>query len=506
MRSEPDAPAWRGHVDGAPSADRQHVSNARSRFDYIEVVLAKIARRVERDDMFAGSVSIGVAVSGGADSVALLHALQQLLPDRSLSAVHLNHRLRGSESDLDEEFVRGLAEGLGLRVFVRRQDVAEAAGSVGGNLEQAGRQCRYDYFRQLISDGACDVVATAHTRSDQAETVLFRLLRGSGGNGLSAIWPVRRPGIVRPMLDVSRSEVLDYLRCAGLSWREDASNADPGYARNRLRHSLLPLLGREWNPNVEGVLSNTADWALEEERYWGRRVAELQERCVREDSVGLLLDVEAARAIQVAEQRRLVDAILRRPQFCPGRAGFEHIEAVRDLIRSPAGSGALDLPGVRAERSFGEILFVPRSGDRPAEFDLPLLVPGLARLPGEPAASVRTRLLGAPSGETLYNTGDSAFLDWDRVPRLLRVRNWQAGDRYRPVGQNASRKIRDLFRRSRVSAWRRAGWPVVTASNDAVEPGRIVWARQFGPAQELIATASSRHVLALDELYGSDAT
>ena len=177
---------------------------------------------------------------GGADSVALLHALQQLYPDRSLFAVHLNHGLRGAESDLDEQFVRDLAESLGVGLFVRRENVAEAAATGPRNLENAGRRCRYRFFGRLVERGECEVVATAHTRSDQAETVLFRLLRGSAGNGLSAIWPVRRPGIVRPMLDVSRSEVLAYLRESRAAWREDSSNSDPAFARNRLRHSLLP--------------------------------------------------------------------------------------------------------------------------------------------------------------------------------------------------------------------------------------------------------------------------
>lgn len=468
-------------------------------------MLAKIARRAERDSLFDGRANIGVAVSGGADSIALLHALRQLLPDRPLSAVHLNHCLRAADSDLDEEFVRSVADKLGIGLFVRREDVAGTARSSGRNIEEAGRHCRYRYFRELIEQGACDVVATAHTRSDQAETVLFRLLRGSGGSGLSAIWPFRRPGIVRPMLDVSRNEVLEYLRGAGLAWREDATNADLAFARNRLRHSLLPALQREWNPNVEGVLANTADWALEEERFWQDRLGPLLRRCVREETPGLLLSVEAARGLQVAEQRRLLDAILRRPEFGPGRSGFAHVDAVRELIRSPDGSGTVDLPGARAVRSCGEIRFIPRDCESPAEFDLPLPVPGLARLPGDPAASVRARLVGGPIGKTLYNTEDSAFLDWDRVPRLLRLRNWRVGDRYRPVGRNAPRKIRDLFRRSGVNAWRRAGWPVVTASNDAAEPGRIVWARQFGPACDLIATASSRNVLALDDLRGPDA-
>ncbi len=455
--------------------------------------------------MLDGCWRVGVAVSGGADSVALLHALRELWPDRPLAVIHLNHSLRGSESDLDEEFVRGLAGSLGHPLFVRRNDVRAAARVRDGNLEQAGRRCRHEYFRELLSDRVVGAVATAHTRSDQAETVLFRLLRGSGGNGLSAIHPVRRPGIVRPMLDVSRDEVLTYLRSSGHAWREDASNADPGFARNRLRHLLLPLLARDWNPNVEAILATTADWALEEERYWRDRIEKLRDRCVRQVQGALLLDADAVRSLLPAEQRRLVHAIVRSPELGARGASFRHIEAVRSLIATPVGSGIIDLPAVRVERSFGTLRFCARGAVRPCSYDVPLPVPGCAAVPGEPGGSLRARLLAVPETQVLYNESNSALLDWDRVPSPLRLRNWRAGDRYRPAGQESSRKIKDLFRSSRVSVWKRAGWPVITASDAPASHAQIVWAREFGPAHGLSPTAATRRVLALDELGRSDA-
>lgn len=467
---------------------------------YIEVVLAKIAARVQRDGMFAGHKRIGVAISGGADSVALLHVLPCIVPGRMVVAVHLNHRLRGRESDSDEEFVRRLALDLGVEFFVRRQQVTKATGPGGSNVEEAGRRCRYRFFRELIREGACDVVATAHTRSDQAETVLFRLLRGSAGNGLSGIWPNHRPGIVRPMLDVSRSEVLCYLRGAGIPWRDDSSNADSRYARNRIRHSLLPHLEREWNPKIERVLANTAEWAREEERYWKHRIRDLQRTALTEDGPSLLLEVSKVRGLQIAEQRRLVHSILRRKRIGARNVGFSHVEAVLGLLASQTGPAAVDLPGVRAERSCGVVRFVPATYGSHHRYDLPLPVPGSVRVPGLTDSSIRARVLAAPKAETLYNAGDSVLLDWDRIPRLLRLRSWQAGDRYRPAGHDAPRKIRDLFRSSRITAWNRVGWPVVTASENAGGPERIVWARRFGPEHEVIATASSCNVLVLDDL------
>ena len=229
--------------------------------------------------MFAGEDGpVGVAVSGGPDSVALLHALRDLFGARAFAVLHVNHCLRGPDSDSDEEFVRGLAASLECAFHVRRCDLSAVGASGRGNLEQEGRQCRYRFFREAVAAGTCSTVATGHTRSDQAETVLFRLLRGAGGAGLSGIWPVHERQVVRPMLDVSRAEVLEYLRGRGIGWREDASNASKAFARNRLRHELLPALRRDWNPGVDSALANTADWAVEEERFWGPRIAELRER------------------------------------------------------------------------------------------------------------------------------------------------------------------------------------------------------------------------------------
>lgn len=467
-------------------------------------MLAKIAKRVARDRLLAGSGSVGVAVSGGADSVALLHALGELCPERALCVIHLNHCLRGAESDGDEEFVQDLAERLGCACFLRREDVADARSTGSRNLEEAGRRCRYRFFRELLADGACGVVATAHTRSDQAETVLFRLLRGAGGAGLSGVWPIVAGSIVRPMLDVSRNEVLDYLRKRGIAWREDSSNADPAFARNRLRHGLLPALRHDWNPRIEATLANTADWAVEEERYWRLRTAELRQGCVRETPGELLLDVESARALHPAELRRLIESILKHPLLGAGPASFRHIEAVRSLVGSPVGSGAVDLPGGRAHRSFGTIRIHADAGPAASEFDVPLPVPGVAPLPHGRNGALRTRLVAASETTWLYNRANTALLDWDRVPRPLRLRNWRPGDRYRPSGAGSSTKIKDLFQRTRVSAWERAAWPVVATSGGGAGAARIVWVRKFGPAHEFALRPESRHVLAVDEVRGAD--
>lgn len=459
-------------------------------------MLATVAARIAREGMFRDGGTVGVAVSGGADSVALLHALRELLAGRDLVVAHVNHGLRGAASDADEAFVRELAERLGCRCVGRRLDLESGS----GNLEEAARRGRHRFFGELLSSGACSWVATGHTRSDQAETVLFRLLRGAAGAGLSGIWPVLDGRIARPLLDVPRAGVLEFLRDRGIAWREDASNADPAFARNRLRHDLLPRIRSEWNPGAESALASTADWALEEERYWRGRTAELLQRCVRDGPEGPALEVGAVRSLHPAEQRRLLAAVLKLPALGSGSAGFGHIESLRALVLGPAGTGGVDLPGARAERSFDTVVLRRSPVAEPSAFDVELPVPGRVELPGQAPAVLRTRLVG-PRG---YNANGPALLDWDRVGGSLRLRNWRPGDRFRPVGRDSAKKIKDLFQRSQVRAWMRAGWPVVTAP-DGGGAERIVWSRGFGPAADLAARPDSRRLLAVQESCESSA-
>lgn len=453
--------------------------------------------------MLAAPGTIGVAVSGGSDSVALLHALRALHPARRFALLHVNHGWRDAESDEDERFVRGIAAQFDIPCLVRRFGPERASADSPRNLEQRGRQWRYDFFRETIADGACCVVATGHTRSDQAETVLFRLLRGAAGSGLSGIWPVREGRFVRPLLDVTRTEIVDYLQRGGIAWREDSSNRDRAFARNRLRHDVLPALREEWNPNIGAALANVADWAVEEERDWLRRTAELAGRHVREEHGGLTLDTSVASVLSLAEQRRLLAFMLHHPAVDAGAAGFGHIEAVRGLLLAPTGSGGVDLPGARAERSCEKILIRGCRQPAPQPFDRTLPVPGRVALPTDRDAYVRTRLL-ARSADVTYNDFRCALLDWDLVSRPLRLRNWRPGDRYCPVGSSTAKRITDLFQRGRVPAWRRAAWPVVTCS-DTAGTDRILWVRDFGAARDFAARPDTRRVLALDEIRASGA-
>ena len=243
-------------------------------------MIERVLATIDRFRMFQTGQRVGVAVSGGADSVCLLHVLFELAPrwNLHLHVLHLDHQLRGEESREDACFVERLAAGLGLPCSLERADVSTLARDRGENLEQAARNERRRFFLEFLHSGAVDRIALGHTRSDQAETVLFRFLRGSGTAGLAGIRPVTPDGFVRPLIGVERSAVEQFLRERNIVWREDSSNASLDFARNRIRRELLPMLQREWNPAITEMLAHTADWALEEESYWETEIDRLAAR------------------------------------------------------------------------------------------------------------------------------------------------------------------------------------------------------------------------------------
>lgn len=422
---------------------------------------------------------LGVAVSGGADSVALLHVLRDL--GFELTILHVNHGLRGAESEGDEAFVRALASELGLPVLVHRPELH------AGNLEEAAREARYAWFRELVRERRVDRVAVGHTQSDQAETVLFRFLRGSGTAGLAAIRPITADRIVRPLLDVSREEVRDYLASHGLAWREDSSNAVLDFARNRIRRDLLPALERDWNPRLTATLAQTADLALAEEDYWADEVRRLAADWVRFAKSAAVVPASRLARLPAAAARRLVRHVIEQIKGDLRQIEFGHVEEIRALAASAMGHGAVTIPGLFVNRSFDWVRFA-KSPAAPAAFRVPLRVPGAMELPGTDVC-LQAELKAA---DCVYNNGGYQ-LDWGLVSGSLEVRNWRPGDHYKRAGHSSEDKLKHLFHRARVPLWERNRWPVIARGN------AIVWVRGFGPGADFVRTQATRTVLLIRE-------
>ncbi|HVZ60795.1 MAG TPA: tRNA lysidine(34) synthetase TilS, partial [Terriglobales bacterium] len=312
---------------------------------------------IRRHRMLHPGDRVGVAVSAGADSVALLHILLALRSELgiTLSVVHFNHRIRGGEADLDQDFVSALARTLDVEFHCSSADTPAHAAESRLGLEAAARDLRYQYFRHLLSSGAVHRIATAHTRDDQAETVLLRFLRGSGTRGLAGIYPVLIPGIdssaanpahppaiVRPLLQAGRDELRLYLKDLGQSWREDASNTELKFTRNRIRHALIPVLERDYNPALQQVLAESAEVARAEEQFWTQETARQMNvlLCTPPQSASLstptppappplALRLDLLRLQPLALQRRLVRAAAESLRL---HLDFHHVEQILSLM------------------------------------------------------------------------------------------------------------------------------------------------------------------------------
>jgi len=432
-----------------------------------------------RTDLLFRDGLVGVAVSGGADSVALLH----LLAERGFAAavLHVNHGLRGAESDADQEFVSQTATKLGCRFLVHHP------GPAAGNVEQAARRARYGWFRELIQAGTVTQVVTAHTADDQAETVLFRFLRGSGSAGLAAIRPDIE-GVVRPLLDIRRADLRGYLASRGLTWREDSSNQSLQYRRNRIRHELLPSLEADWNPNLTAALAQTALWAQGEEDYWRAAIKELTQNWVRFAKNSAVLEATRLQALPIAAARRVLRLAVEHAQGDLRQVDFAHIERVRALACRAEGSGSFRTARWEAKRSGAQLRIAALSFQR-EPFLIPIVVPGCYPLPHE---SVTLRLELKPVDNVYNDSGQQ--VDWSLVCGSLELRNWQPGDLFRHARHRTPRKLKHFFQETGIPSWERSGWPVLTCANS------IIWSRGLGVSADFLPSTGTVTALQIQEV------
>ena len=450
-----------------------------------------------RELMRAGD-RVCVAVSGGADSVALLRLLLDLRRELGivLSIAHLNHNLRGADSDADAAFVASLAAGHQLELHAASEDVASYAKKHSLSLEAAGRRLRYRFFGRLVRDGSVTRVSTAHTADDQAETVLLRLLRGAGPRGMRGILPSREvvgegglianhksliANVIRPLLSTRRADLRAYLRDLGQTWREDASNSDLSFARNRIRAELLPLLERDYNPSLVDALASTAEIARAEEEFWDAELARLAPSVF--SPAGRLRVPELLRQ-PLAVQRRLV-------RLAGGPVGFDPVEQVLDFARRGGrAERSLDLPNAQAARfAAAELWFeaAPAEPARPNAYEYRLPIPGEVCV-RELQRKITAFVLPRQSAAEGYNP--QQFLDPASLASELSIRNWRAGDRFRPLHSKSPRKLKELLQK--VPASQRQVWPV------AVSGDEIVWVRGLAVAHGRSARHTD-HVVVIQE-------
>jgi tRNA(Ile)-lysidine synthase len=481
----------------------------------------RIRETLARHRMVHAGDTLGVGVSGGADSVALLLLLDELKSELGIRLVvlHFNHQLRGPEADTDEQFVAELARQRGLAFLSGREDVAARAREHGWNLEDAARRLRYEFFSAAVDSGRATRIAVAHTADDQAETLLAHLLRGTGLTGLAGIYPVAGH-VVRPLLDVRRGELREYLAALQQLWREDRTNLDTARLRARIRHVLLPQVESEFQPAAVAHLGQLAALAREDEAFWDAlladRYAALVERSPDGHSIriaDLLAPLPLGAAgnagpapVYAALTKRLIRRLVEEVKGDRRQLTAQHVEQVVHLATACASGHRVQLPsGVLVERSFDRLIFsllvAPRAGagavetkSAAAPYQYVVDLAGRSATVSVPEIGRRFRLKVIDWPPTASDTiRQVEALDADRLRSPLVLRSWRPGDSYRPLGRRRVRKLKRLLLENRVAARERTVWPVLTSA------GALAWARGLPVAEEFAPQAGTKMGLVIAE-------
>jgi tRNA(Ile)-lysidine synthase len=467
MQPNPSAAQLHYNVLVMTSESRRPAEGSRGR----KGLVARVDEYIRRHALLQPKDALVVAVSGGPDSVALLHILVELQPvwDLRLLVCHLDHRLRPGESARDAQFVARLAGDLGLPAVIEECDVAARARSEGVGLEEAGRKARYAFFEQSRILHQADLIALGHTADDQVETVLHHLLRGSGLRGLGGMAPARNGLVVRPLLGVWRSEITRYLGDRNLPYRTDASNSDTLFVRNRIRHNLLPSMRQACGPGIDQAIHRLAVTAREDHQYIEMSVLQRSAQMLKSLPDGSLqCPARELLALPAALRRRL---ILRAFQLCSPAGSnwdFAHVERVLGLAVPGQSGKSVPLPyGLEVTRQFDQLSFQRQGCKRWQPFEFTLTLPGkaacpeygweLSALPGEPEPLSGSQHAGSRLATQIALNPRTA---------TLMVRSFRDGDRWSP---DSNKKVKEHWNSCKVPQLLRRQLPLVYSGD------RLLW-------------------------------
>ena len=453
-----------------PMSPKQH-ANKLCRFEI------RVRKTIEKHSMLNPGDHVLVAVSGGADSVALLlclHILARTLP-LSLTIAHLNHRIRGQEGDADEDFVRSLSAGLNLSLCSEAIEVKKQAIAGKYNLEELARLKRYEFLRRTARRIGAQKIAVGHNLNDQAETVLFRFIRGSGVEGLSAIHPVVDGLVIRPLLECSRKEIVEYLKQKGAGYRDDSTNKDVQLARNRIRMELVPYLEKNLNPRLIETLAREA---IQSRETWAFIEAEAKRtfcRLCRRDDTGISMALQDLAELHPALQKQVLRQALKECLGSLRGVNARLVDGILSLCRvGHSGSQIRISRQSIAVRQFDTLLLTKHPAEQKPSFAYRLEIPGECRI-AEAGVIFRSEICNTPDLKMIRGkSATQAFLDPRTLPEFLAIRSREPGDRY---GGPSHRKVKKILIDHKVPLLERFDLPMVAAGKD------VIWIPGFRPAR-----------------------
>ncbi|MDH7576678.1 MAG: tRNA lysidine(34) synthetase TilS [Bacillota bacterium] len=459
----------------------------------------KVRDFIEENRLLPPGMAVVVGVSGGADSIALLHVLRALAPGYGLRlhVAHLNHLLR-PDARKEAAFVQKLARNWGIPVTVGYYRVARLAALRKLGIEEAARQARYRFLFHVARRVSAGRIALGHHAGDRVETVIFNIMRGTGPAGLSGI-PARREYIIRPLLGVTKEEIEAYCRDCGLTWLTDPSNLETLYLRNKIRHELLPYLRREFNPNVDRAILRLADIMQEENRFLEKLSESLLQDFARRGKLGeVQFPLPAFLQLPLALRRRVLRTAARTAVGGLRDMGYDHLEdCLAFLAKGPIG-GEIHLPhGIRLRKSYG-LFTIGQVSETVAELKEvldKLEIPGKTEVPALGLifhAQIWARDRESKNGFICSRPGRyQAFFDYDKIKLPLYVRTRRPGDRIRLLGLGGTKKIKNLYSDLKIPRRERERIPLVASD------GLIYWVVGYRRSEEAQVTSQTRLILEL---------
>jgi len=452
-------------------------------------LVAKVEATIHKHHLINSGDRILVSVSGGPDSVALLSILQELKDEFqwNLEVAHINHKLRGKESDKDLEFVKKLTAKYGLQFHSTTVNTKRFAKDKKLSLEDAARQIRYNFFEKTAQKIKADKIALGHTQNDQAETILMRLFRGAGTLGLSGI-PIKRGKFVRPLLEVSREEILKYLKQNKLSYRIDKSNLTAQFLRNRIRAKLLPWLKKEINPEIISTLNRTATILNEIEQFLDKETKKIFEKLAQTGKNKILINRQKFSNLENIFKKNLVRYSWRKLTAEIYPLEFKQVERVLDLVETGQVGKRVNLKnGYWAELNSKHLVIFKKQLKK---YKIPVKFPGEFKLNGH---NLKARIIERNKLPEKIRTKseNQAYLDWEKLKGTLNLRGYLPGDKFQPLGMKGNQKLSDFFVNSKIPRYKREEILLLTSKK------KIAWIVGQRISDEFKITNKTKKVLAL---------
>ena len=469
--------------------------------------IRKVYQTIRHYDMVQKKDSVLVGVSGGPDSMALLHALMALsnLMGLQLGVAHLNHCLRQTAADNDEQFVKTAAEKLGLPFFVKKKDIAAEREKTGLSLEEAGRDARYHFFNAVCQKIHFDKVAVGHHQDDNAEQILLNLIRGSGPAGIGGIPPVRE-NIIRPLIQTTRTEILEYIETQEIDYVVDQSNNDEHFARNKIRHQLMPLLKSTYNPQISDTLNRLGAILKSEEEWINDLINPLFDQAVlTANNKKTTLSASVLLTFHLAAQRRVIRKAILKTKNNLRKITYSHLDSIIKLIHNKVPDARLDLPDQIRITKQSDLLIIqkesqnlrtvkaPKEDAKPVAFEYLI-----SRSMSESEASVyiseiksRISFSKTSPGQIRNLSGQgnfTEFFDADKLKFPLTIRNFHPGDEFSPFGMTGTQKLKRFFINNKIHPSKRNSIPIFLSED------KIIWVGGFRMADPVKITAETKSV------------